>query len=323
MDTLLEEKYRRDTLTPGELRLLREKLAGSSDEDISSEMERHWMTGDFDGSAISEERVDNLYLDIRKKLAPEKQSRTWIWWSGIAASLLLPLSQFFTARSITTIRQQSSQEIVISTAKGEQSIISLPDGTTVKLNELSNLKYSPGSFSRKKREIEFEGEGFFNVTKNDECPFIIEADKMTTTVLGTSFNLEARVSDAFNKVLLIEGSIKLVSSISGETIVMNPNEEVTLNKNTGKMVVTRPDSKESITSWVKKEIVLKRVSLREITDLLSDKYDIVFDIDKGVDMEELFTGTLPTNDLLLCAEILEYAYGVKIKLSGGAAIISK
>ena len=71
MDTLLEEKYRRDTLTPGELRLLREKLAGSSDEDISSEMERHWMTGDFDGSAISEERVDNLYLDIRKKLAPE------------------------------------------------------------------------------------------------------------------------------------------------------------------------------------------------------------------------------------------------------------
>jgi len=114
-----------------------------------------------------------------------------------------------------------------------------------------------------------------------------------------------------------------VSSISGETIVMNPNEEVTLNKNTGKMVVTRPDSKESITSWVKKEIVLKRVSLREITDLLSDKYDIVFDIDKGVDMEELFTGTLPTNDLLLCAEILEYAYGVKIKLSGGAAIISK
>ena len=89
MDTLLEEKYRRDTLTPGELRLMREKLAGSSDEDISSEMERHWMTGDFDGSAISEERVDNLYLDIRKKLAPEKQSRTWIWWSGIAASLLL------------------------------------------------------------------------------------------------------------------------------------------------------------------------------------------------------------------------------------------
>ena len=313
MDTLLEEKYRRDTLTPGELRLLREKLAGSSDEDISSEMERHWMTGDFDGSAISEERVDNLYLDIRKKLAPEKKSRTWIWWSGIAASLLLPLSLFFTARSITTIRQQSSQEIVISTAKGEQSTISLPDGTTVKLNELSNLKYSPGSFSRKKREIEFEGEGFFNVTKNDECPFIIEADKMTTTVLGTSFNLEARVSDAFNKVLLIEGSIKLVSSISGETIVMNPNEEVTLNKNTGKMVV----------SWVKKEIVLKKVSLREITDLLSDKYDIVFHIDKGVDMEELFTGTLPTNDLLLCAEILEYAYGVKIKLSGGAAIISK
>ena len=107
MDTSLEEKYRRDTLTPGELRLLREKLAGSSDEDISSEMERHWMTGDFDDSAISEERVDNLYLDIRKKLAPEKQSRTWIWWSGIAASLLLPLSLFFTARSITTIRQHS------------------------------------------------------------------------------------------------------------------------------------------------------------------------------------------------------------------------
>ena len=53
MDTLLEEKYRRDTLTPGELRLLREKLAVSSDEDISSEMERHWMTGDFDDSAIS------------------------------------------------------------------------------------------------------------------------------------------------------------------------------------------------------------------------------------------------------------------------------
>lgn len=294
-----------------------------SEEEISAEMERRWSEGDIDESKVPQERIDMLYKKIHRELTRNHRLGKLAKWTGIAAAILIPLCLALTINNYSVIRRQSNQELVISSAQGERSTISLPDGTKVKLNELSNLKYSPGRFGDKKREISFDGEGFFNVSKKDNCPFIIDADKMTVTVLGTSFNLSARQSESFNKLILIDGSVELFSSLTGETVILSPNEEATLDKKTGKVSVSKAEDFERETSWVRKELVLRRMSLKEVLDVLSGNYNVEFTCSKDVDTSELFTGTLPSDNLLSCTEILEYAFGVKIKLAGGKAMISK
>ena len=284
-----------------------------SEDIISAEMEKRWFEEDIDESKVPLERVDNLYKKIQRELTRHKRTTNWMRWAGIAATIILPLCVYFTISNYSEIREQSDQELLISTANGEQSSITLPDGTSVKLNEMSKLKYSPGKFGGKKREISFEGEAYFQVASKDDCPFIIDADKMTVTVLGTIFNLRARMGDPINKLYLIEGSVQLLSTLEGAT----------LDKNTGKMSVVRNESYEKETSWTRKELVVKGISLKEVLNLLNSAYGVEFSTTKNVDTKELFTGTLPTDDILACTEILEYAYGVKIKISGSKALISK
>ena len=303
---------------------IKEKLKiGVSEDTISAEMEKRWFEEDIDESKVPLERVDNLYKKIQRELTRHKRTTNWMRWAGIAAAIILPLCVYFTISKYSEIREQSGQELLISTANGEQSSITLPDGTSVKLNEMSKLKYSPGKFGTKKREISFEGEGYFQVAAKDDCPFIIDADKMTVTVLGTIFNLRARMEDSINKLYLVEGRVMLFSSLTGETVTLSPLEEATLDKITGKMSVVKNESYEKETSWTRKELVVKGISLKEVLNLLNSAYGVEFSTTKNVDTKELFTGTLPTDDILACTEILEYAYGVKIKISGSKALISK
>ncbi|MBR1927566.1 MAG: FecR domain-containing protein [Bacteroidales bacterium] len=286
-------------------------------------MERRWMDGDIDESKVPQERIDLMYKDIHRELTRHLRLGRWARWSGVAAAIVIPLCLLFSISNYTELHRQSEQELLISTAKGEQSTITLPDGTSVKLNETSSLNYSPGRFGDKKRGISFEGEGFFEVRKKDDCPFIIEADKMTVTVLGTTFNLISRQSESFNTLYLVEGSVELLSLLTGETVILSPNEEATLDKKTGKVSVAKAKDFERETSWIRKELVLRRMSLNEVLAILSRNYNIEFVCSKDVDTSELFTGTMPSDNLLSCAEILEYAFGVKIKLSDNTATISK
>lgn len=317
----LEDKYRKGGLTSEELSLLKKKIEAATDEDISTILEKRWNEEDYEAIRDYDQRVELLYRDIKREL--HNRRVRWAKWVGIAAAFLIPVCLYLTFTSYKEARVQSSQTLVISTGKGEQSSINLPDGTLVKLNELSTLEYSPGRFGLKQRGISFDGEAFFKVARNEDAPFKIEVDRMNVTVLGTTFNLSARKSVSTNILLLLEGKVEVLSSLTGETLILNPNEMVTLDKRTGRMDVKKTNNTESNTSWMRKELVFKKTSLSEVLDILSDKYNIEFSCSKNVDTLDLFTGTLPADDILSCTEILEYAYGVRIKISNGKAVISK
>lgn len=319
----LQEKYRSGSLSSDDLRELKEMVQDVPDKTLEEEMKDHWLRGSIDDAEVPRQKLNLIFSRIQREIHRRKRVEGILKWTSLAAALLIPLCLVFTAKTYTTANRQAGQILLISTGKGETSNVTLPDGTSVKLNELSELRYSPGDFGNKKRSLSFNGEAYFNVSKKDNCPFSITADKLEVTVLGTRFNLSARSSDAFDKLFLEEGLVRLVSIINGESVVLNPNEEAFLNKGTGKMEVKKPANIESETSWINKEIVIEGMSLGTLLDKLSQIYDVEFSCGSRIDKNELFTGTLPTDNLLDCSKILEYAYGVKIVIVDKKVILSK
>lgn len=96
------------------------------------------------------------------------------------------------------------------TQNGQQLLITLPDGSKVKLNSNSSITYPVNFF--KNRHIEFEGEAFFNVVRDVSSPFVVKTENFQTEVLGTSFNISA-YKNARAKVSVVEGKVKVSSML--------------------------------------------------------------------------------------------------------------
>jgi len=127
----------------------------------------------------------------------------------IAVSVMFVI--FFSAASLYYFDslEKTPQKIVLNekiTLPGQKSILTLFDGTKITLNANSKLKY-PTHFGEFSREIYLEGEAYFEVIRNTKKPFIVHTSKISTTVLGTKFNVTAFPEDKKIRVSLVEGKV--------------------------------------------------------------------------------------------------------------------
>lgn len=127
----------------------------------------------------------------------------------------------------TSTNERQWKEIV--TAKGIKETITLPDGTAVTLNGGSTFRY-PEKFTGNARNVELEGEGYFDVITNKKAPFIVKTEKIDIRVLGTKFNLKAYQEDETIEAILEEGHIQMIGKDMDRTMDMKPGEYVLFDK---------------------------------------------------------------------------------------------
>ena len=133
----------------------------------------------------------------------------------------------------------------ISTPKGGQYQVLLQDGTKVWLNAMSTLRF-PVSFSGSARQVELEGEAYFEVAKNTGKPFIVQSKRQQVTVLGTHFNVMAYGDERMLKTTLLEGSLRV--SNNNAAVLLKPGEMAVLNGNEQLAVDHDADTGEE-TAW--------------------------------------------------------------------------
>ena len=97
--------------------------------------------------------------------------------------------------------------------------IVLPDGSKVCMNSEATLTVDPG-FGKATREIEFDGEAFFTISPDKNCPFIIHSANNNYTVLGTSFNLQSYARENFAVVTLHTGCLQ--AQARKDVIILDP-----------------------------------------------------------------------------------------------------
>ncbi|SEK78234.1 FecR family protein [Parapedobacter koreensis] len=195
----------------------------------------------------------------------------WLMPIGIAASLLIVTSLYlFKWSSITEHPGLSIAEYrEIAVPYGRKMQVTLPDSTTVYLNAGSTLKY-PVRFDGSRRHVLLEGEGFFEVTKNPEQPFIVETPYAAARVLGTRFNMRSRAPDQ-SSLTVEEGKVQFTAAGVADTLTLIANEQGIYN---GKAMEQLAVNSRNYTAWKSGEIIFNGISLAEALPELERWYDV-------------------------------------------------
>lgn len=157
----------------------------------------------------------------------------------------------------------------IETPKGGEYLLVLSDGTKVHLNAMSKLRY-PVQFGKNRREVELEGEGYFEVSKNG-YPFVVKTNGMQVEVLGTVFNISA-YQDEECQATLISGSVK-VKTGEKNSCILKPSQQASVAPGNVAIQVRTVDT-AFYTSWIKGKIHFKDQRLEDIMKILSRWYDM-------------------------------------------------
>ncbi|MGM9768510.1 MAG: FecR family protein [Candidatus Cryptobacteroides sp.] len=239
------------------------------DERVIRILEGHWDSfptgaGDFDLPAHLEE----LHRRIeRENVRSTRKNRVWKGFAATIAAAVVFAFGFFA----TNIAGINGKETIIMASDESIGKYSLPDGTRVWLNKDSYLRYD-SRFDRRTRTVTLEGEGFFEVTRNEDKPFIIRMNgNMEVKVLGTSFNACGYNGENNTDIILRNGSVQIADKTSGERVILKPNQR--FSRKDGQTEVSYVRAEECC-RWYEKVLAFDNVALRDILETLSHRYRI-------------------------------------------------
>lgn len=209
----------------------------------------------------------------------------------------------------------------LTTPKGGQYQVNLPDGSRVWLNAASSLKF-PSTFSGlSQRKVEMSGEAYFEIAKNKKIPFVVVSDKQEVEVLGTHFNVNAYADETNTRTVLMEGAVK-IRDLSGKShVFLKPGEEAVLN--VGDIRVQPADFDKAI-DWKSGKFIFKNESLESIMRKVARWYDVEVIYSGSVPKQETFSGTVSRfDDVEKVLRRLELTGEVNFKINGRKIIVLK
>ena len=208
----------------------------------------------------------------------------------------------------------------MSTPRGKQFKLVLPDGTRVWMNAASSIRY-PARFGDKTRDVQITGELFFEVAKEPSKPFrVLLDDGSRLEVLGTSFNINAYEDEGNINTTLIDGSVRVESS-GVNAVVLKPLQQAQLRRGNKREIrlLDDPDI-EKITAWKNGAFDFSNTSLVEMMRQLARWYNITVEYPQGIpvlEFEGKMSRTITLNGLL---KILDQS-GVHFRLEDTKLIV--
>lgn len=200
-------------------------------------------------SSLDEKREMWQNISARIHLSKRNGKAGWLNTYGTVASILLII-----AIGASFSRQGELKEshiYILCTGNQDKNILTLNDGSRVKIGAGSKLTY-PEKFSSKIRLVQLEGQAFFDIAKDTGKPFSVEIGDITITALGTSFEVFHDKHNNTVETILLSGKVKVENknANSGKTEygILYPDQKLTVSLNTGKMEVTAVNA-DNYSGW--------------------------------------------------------------------------
>lgn len=209
----------------------------------------------------------------------------------------------------------------IQVPNGEKSIVTLYDGTKVWLNSGTIFRY-PVAFQPDERKVYIDGEAFFDVSKKEGQPFLIQADRLKVKVLGTRFDVCAYHADEEFFVTLEEGSVHASTDGNGAGLVLAAGEQAVFSRKTNQFTHTRVDT-DLYSSWKEDLLRFRDTPFRDVIKKMERWYDVDIALDGSIDTEETYTMTIKTESLREMLNVLSKTTPMKYEINGKEVRIAR
>ncbi|WP_353718210.1 FecR domain-containing protein [Dyadobacter sp. 676] len=250
------------------------------------------------------------------------------WLAAAGILLATGLGYVFVSRQHDS--RDTARVAMETRTSGAEDVVSieLPDGTQVWLNKNSKIEY-PKAFKDNERQVFLEGEAFFEVVPNPEKPFIVKSDKVSTRVLGTSFDVKAYKGDETASVSVATGKVEVSKEIeAGEPIritQLTPQQELVINTEKDETYIDIVSTFD-IGAWRKEQLVFRNNTYSEVIARLEEHYGVTIALsDKNLSncrvMANFNQGATLKDVLKLLSISNSFRYkidGTEVTIHGGA-----
>lgn len=277
-------------------------------------------------AAREEKKTKQAAWQLLKRLELEKRKRKrrimihcCMKWAAVFIGVVLLSGAGFKIYQSNT-HQQTEVMMVVSATDKVKSLL-LPDGSKVWLNRNTILKY-PRDFAGKNRVVYLDGEGFFDVKKNPEKPFVVHSTAMQVEVLGTVFNFRTGKEGQNVTATLLEGEVKVKGNNGEGLIVLSPGQQAELDRANRNLTV-KP-AEPGIEIWHSSVFELKQTDIFTLCKMLENAYDVKIILAPEVDCTKTYSGPLKKKKTVgETLDLIKKSLGIQYRIVGKNVFISR
>ncbi|MDE6163480.1 MAG: FecR domain-containing protein, partial [Bacteroides sp.] len=277
--------YLTEGLDKNALAELKAWIAASPDnEDYFIQQREVWFSA-VSREAASKYNKDKAFDTFKNRIESRKQVEkaprqefclSVLWRYAAIIAVILAVGCFSYWQGGVNVKDTFA-DISVEAPLGSRTKLYLPDGTLVWLNAGSRMTYSQG-FGVDNRKVELEGEGYFEVRRNEKLPFFVKTKDVQLQVLGTKFNFRDYPEDHEVVVSLLEGKVELNNLLKKEKgTFLAPDERAILNKANGLMTVETVTASNA-SQWTDGYLFFDEELLPDIVKELERSYNVTIRI---------------------------------------------
>lgn len=271
MDKELLKRYVQGKCSKSELFQINEIFKEDNSDELKKSLKNHWETEKNDQPLNLQ--MARLLLELRQNTNSSKHSLTrtlFTSYQRIAAVLLIPL---LIASLWILVKPTNKYEVAKSTIvspMGGRVQFTLPDGTSGWLNSGSTLSYNT---SFKERQVDLNGEAYFDVTHRNKENFVVNTSNLLVEVLGTKFNVSDYAEDTEPSVVLNKGKVKISNQKGTLSRILKPNERFKFNKSKSTASIFEVNSTDYI-AWKDGYLKFRGETFSEVVRKMERWYNI-------------------------------------------------
>ena len=254
--------------------------ASPENEDYFIQQREVWFSA-VSREAASKYNKDKAFDTFKNRIGSRKQVEkaprqefrlSAVWRYAAIIAVILAVGCFSYWQGGVNVKDTFA-DISVEAPLGSRTKLYLPDGTLVWLNVGSRMTYSQG-FGVDNRKVELEGEGYFEVQRNEKLPFFVKTKDLQLQVLGTKFNFRDYPEDHEVVVSLLEGKVGLSNLLKKEKeAFLAPDERAILNKANGLMTVETVTASNA-SQWTDGYLFFDEELLPDIVKELERSYNV-------------------------------------------------
>lgn len=307
-------KYLNGTLDPSEAAQLEQWLDTTGDENAFDSMP------EAEKETARKEGYNRLLRRINKHRQPVVVKPWFRYWKAAACIAgIVVASALFRKQMLDVVAPHRLVSLQSTPGSPKKHILS--DGSIVWLKGNSKLVF-PAGFGAGNREVVLQGEALFEIAKDPQHPFLVKCGTLTTTVLGTSFNI--RETGKETQVTLLTGKIAL-SAPQSAPIVLYPEQQAVYSS-TATAIRKNEESTlpiSDITKGTEYDMAFNDATMQQVLKRIEDKFEVNIQLQDAVINSNLITADFTDQSLQHTMEMISQALNLDFWIKGKTILLKQ